>query len=232
MKSVLILLISLVFSSTALAHEILEYKLTVMGADFGTATIYTNGDKVLAGMKANEKWASIYNVDNKIASVVGAGGIPKQTEYTYDVNGKSGHREITFQREKIKVKGKRNRIYKSGKPVHDPITWLMRVRKKLSDGAVGTLSFKVFSGARFYNVSCYPMPIQTITTALGERLTQPYVVKVTRAGGKFKREMTMWFNLDSKTASFEPLKVVGRFKLGTGEANLISIKTKEVKDNN
>lgn len=224
MKSVLILLISLVFSASAHANEKLTYSLKVMGADFGTATVYTGSQKILAGMKANEKWASIYNVDNKIASVTNLRGAPRKTEYTYSVNGKAGHREITFGNQKIRVKkSKGNRVYKSGKSVHDPITWLMRVRTKLSEGAVGELTFDVFSGARFYTVLCYPLPVQTINTALGEKLTQPYLVKVTRKGGGFKREMTMWFNLDSKTASFEPLRAVGKFKLGHAEANLVSI---------
>ena len=230
MKSVVILLISLVFSFDASAYEKLTYNLKVMGADFGTATVYVNGNKVLAGMKSNDKWASVYSVDNKIASVVGAAGTPKRTEYTYNVAGKSGHRDITFERRKIKVDGKRKRTFKTmGKPIHDPITWMMRVRRQLARGVgVGELTFKVFSGAKFYNVSCKPLPQQVVQTALGQKLAQPYVVRVTRlnAWNNYQREMTMWFNLESKTESFEPLKVVGKFKLGQAEANLVTIETK------
>ena len=228
MKKTLVLLVALLLSASATAGERLEYNLQVMGADYGTATMQIDGQKVFATMKANQKWASIYNVDNSIASVLRSSGVPKRTEYAYKVADKEGRRDIFFGARNIRVKGKKVRNHKTSKPTHDPISWMLRVRQKLSEGkGTTTLTFKVFSGARFYNVSCYPLPVQSINTALGEKLTQPYHVKVTRRGGDFKREMTMWFNLESKTNSFEPLRVTGKFKLGSAEANLVSVKTRE-----
>lgn len=236
MRNVLVLILMSLFSSVAVAQEKLEYNLKVLDSDYGTATLYTNGNKLFGEIRANEKWSSIFNVHNTIASELDKQGTPKLTEFSYKFTKSEGRYKISFGNKRIKVSGSKNKdslmrtkaYLKGDKPMHDALSWVGGIRRKLKSGeGVGfPLTFKVFSGSKFYNVSCEPLPQQVLVTGLGEKMTQPYLVKVTRKN-KFKREMTVWFNLDSKTNSFEPLRVQGKFKLGLAEANIISISSRE-----
>ena len=90
-----------------------------MGADYGTATMQIDGQKVFATMKANQKWASIYNVDNSIASVLRSSGVPKRTEYAYKVADKEGRRDIFFG---ARTSGSRARRSGITRPASPPMT--------------------------------------------------------------------------------------------------------------
>ena len=86
-----------------------------------------------------------------------------------------------------------------------------------------TMTFDVFSGAKVYKVHCQPQPVELLYTPLGPKTSKPYFITVTR-GNIYKREMRVWFNT---TKNFEPLKLVGKFKMGNGEANIVSLKSNE-----
>jgi hypothetical protein len=68
-KGKFLLVISLLFgflSSTALAAEKFEYDVKLMGAEFGTATLYINGTDTYGHLQSNEKWSSIhFNTNTK-----------------------------------------------------------------------------------------------------------------------------------------------------------------------
>lgn len=215
----------------AFADEKFEYALKVMGADYGTATLYFDNNRSYGDIKANEKWASVFNVQNKIASEVDTSGFPKKTQFTYRFNESHGMYDIDYGVNRVRIRKERNgaksvRTLTTGKgnQMHDIISWLAEVRRAVSKSPEKPMTFKVFSGARVYNVHCQPQPVELLNTPLGAKTSKPYFVTVTR-GKVYKREMRIWFNT---TKNFEPLRLVGKFKMGLGEANIISLKSNEV----
>lgn len=227
MKKIFIISI-LLLPSLALADEKFEYALKVMGAEYGTASLYFDGKRAYGDIKANEKWSSVFNVQNKIASVVDEQGYPVKTEFTYKFNESEGLFSIDYGKSRVRVlkeKGekKRKRSFVTKVRMHDMVSWLAEVRQAVLDSPDKSLTFQVFSGSKVYKVHCQPQPQELLQTPIGAKTSKPYFVTVTR-GNVYKREMRIWFNT---TKNFEPLRLVGKFKMGHGEANIVSLKSNE-----
>ena len=219
----MLLLPSLVF-----ADEKFEYELKVLGSEYGTASLYFDGNKGYGQIKANQKWASVWNVDNRIASQVDETGYPIKTQFTYNFDKYKGAYDIDHGKSRVRVLKERNGVKKRKSFVikqrmHDMISWLAEVRTAVIENPDKPLSFKVFSGAKVYDVHCQPQPKELLHTPIGAKTAKPYLITVTRPS-IYKREMRVWFNT---TKNFEPLKLVGKFKVGHGEANIVSLKSNE-----
>ena len=91
----------LLLPSLVLANEKLEYELKVLGSEYGYASLYFDGSRAYGEIKANKKWSSVYNISNRIATVVNEGGYPTHTEFTYKFNKSQGHYKIDFENDKI-----------------------------------------------------------------------------------------------------------------------------------
>lgn len=220
----------LLLPSLVLANEKLEYELKVLGSEYGYASLYFDGSRAYGEIKANKKWSSVYNISNRIATVVNEGGYPTHTEFTYKFNKSQGHYKIDFENDQISVskhtKGTtRKRFYKPKVDIHDMISWLAQVRIAVRENPDVPIVFKVFNGAKTYSVNCQPQKIEKLQTPIGEKTTKPYRITVTRSGDStYKREMRVWFNT---TSNFEPLRLVGRFKVGYAEAIITSLKSND-----
>lgn len=218
----------LLLPSLALADEKFEYALKVMGSEYGTASLYFDGKKAYGDIKANKKWSSVFNVQNKIASLVDESGHPVKTEFTYKFNKSEGFFSIDYGKSRVRVLRERNGIKRKRSLVtktrmHDIISWLAEVRQAVVESPDKPLTFQVFSGSKVYKVHCEPQPKELLQTPLGPKTSKPYFVTVTR-GSVYKREMRVWFNT---TKNFEPLRLIGKFKMGHGEANIVSLKSNE-----
>lgn len=220
----------LLLPSLALANEKLEYELKVLGSEYGHASLYFDESKTYGEIKANKKWSSVYNVSNRIATVVNEEGYPTHTEFTYKFNKSQGHYKIDFEGDKISVskhaKGIiRKRLYKPKMNMHDMISWLAQVRIAVRESPDVSVTFEVFSGTKIYNVNCQPQEIEKLQTPIGEKTTKPYRITVTRSGDStYKREMRVWFNT---TSNFEPLRLIGKFRMGHAEAIITSLKSND-----
>jgi hypothetical protein len=220
----------LLLPSLVLANEKLEYELKVLGSEYGHASLYFTDTKAYGEIKANKKWSSVYNVNNQIATMVNEKGYPTHTEFTYKFNKSQGHYKIDFEKERVSVskhtKGiTRKRFYKSKTSTHDMISWLAQVRVAVRENPDVPIAFKVFSGARVYDVKCQPQEIEKLQTPIGEKTAKPYRITVTRTRSSlYKREMRIWFNT---TSNFEPLRLVGKFKVGHAEAIITSLKSND-----
>jgi hypothetical protein len=103
------------------------------------------------------------------------------------------------------------------------ISWLAQVRAAVRENPDVPITFKVFSGTRVYDVKCQPQEIEKLQTPIGEKTAKPYHITVTRTRSSlYKREMRVWFNT---TSNFEPLRLVGKFKVGHAEAIITSLKS-------
>ena len=227
-KGKLLLAISLLFgflSSTALAAEKFEYDIKLMGAEFGSATLYINDTSIYGELQSNEKWSSIHFVNNRIASRTSEDGFPKHTQIEYKYRQKHKKYAINFSEKRIhgarSVKGERTRRISSSpnERMHDIISWMGKVREKVQSNQPEAFSMKVFSGVKSYDMRCQPLETQTIQTPLGQKSAKLYEIVVTRPG-KFKKTFRVWFDATDAT----PLKLVSQFKLGYGEVIINSIK--------
>jgi phospholipid transport system substrate-binding protein len=228
-KGKFLLAISLLFgllSSPSMATEKFEYDVKLMGAEFGSATLYINGADVYGELQSNEKWSSIHFVNNRVASRTSEDGFPKHTQIEYKYKQKHKKYAINFSKNKIhgtqSAKGKATKriSFSPRQPMHDIISWLGKVRENVPSGSTERFSFKVFSGVKRYDVHCEPLDLQTIETPLGPKVAKPYDVVVTRPT-KFKRQFRVWFDT---AAGATPLRLVGKFKIGHGEVIISSVK--------
>jgi hypothetical protein len=227
-KGKFLLVISLLFgflSSTALAAEKFEYDVKLMGAEFGTATLYINGTDTYGHLQSNEKWSSIHFINNRIASQTWQDGYPKHTQIEYKYKKKHKRYAINFSKKRIhgarSVKGKATKriSFTPRERMHDIISWLGVVRAKVLTEDNEPFSLKVFSGVKSYDVQCRPLGIQTVQTPLGQKTAKLYEIVVTRPT-KFKKKLRVWFD----TVNATPLKLIGKFKIGYGEVIINSIK--------
>ena len=229
MKKNRLLLLTLLFgflSTTTFAAERFEYDVKLMGAEFGSATLYINGTDIYGHLQSNEKWSSIHFVNNRIASRTSTEGLPKHTQIEYKYRDKERKYSINF--DKNRIHGQRSTRGKPTKrisfvpkqPMHDIVSWLGKVRENVQVENTKPFSLKVFSGVKGYDVHCQPLDVQTIQTPLGPKVAKPYDILVTRPT-KFKRQIRVWFDTAEGTT---PLKLVGKFKIGYGEVIINSVK--------
>ena len=236
MKTLSVITTSLVLlAATANAEdqgEKLNYKIKVLNSEFARASLYSSGNKVYGEIKTNDKWESVFPVDNKIASLLNESFFPIETELSFCERKKSSLYEISFAKRKIEVTKKSGnketkRVRRAPLQTHDLTSWLFQVRKNVKANPDQLMSFKVFSGNKTYDVNLVPLPTETLVTPLGSKMAKPYKVVVTRPI-RYKREMKMWFDT---SGSFAPLKATGKSKVGWFEVMIESIERRKEKQN-
>lgn len=221
----------LALTCSAYAGEKLDYQLKVMGTEYGTASLYYNGSKAYGDIKSNEKWSSVFNVNNRMASQISKAGYPSRTEYDYEFSDSKGFYNIDYGTSRVRIAKnrngkKRNRTFVPKRRLHDMITWVGAIREAAEKKPGKKIVSYVFSGARVYKVVCRPHKTVNLQTQIGTKRSIPYTVIITRPGN-YKRELKVWFNAEGR---FEPLRLVGKFAAGHAEASIISIK-RELKHN-
>ena len=215
----------LTLASSVFASERLDYQLKVMGTEYGNASLYFTGDKAYGDIKSNEKWSSVFNVNNRMASQLSKSGYPARTEYDYEFNTTKGFYNIDYGTSRVRVARerngkKKNRSFVPKRRLHDMVTWVAAVREAAEKNPNTIVETYVFSGAKVYKVVCHPQKPVDLQTQIGVKRSIPYTVEVTR-GDKYKRELKVWFNAGGH---FEPLRLMGKFKAGYAEAYIVSIK--------
>ena len=221
-------LILLTASADADDHgEKLNYTVHVMKSDFAKATLYSSGDKIYGEIKTNEKWKSIFPMDNKIASRLDSSSFPIETELSFCQRKKLSLYDIKFMEGAIRVVKSKNgretrKTRKTNSKAHDLASWLYYVREIVKKEPDTLASFKVFSGNKTYDVNLVPLPEEILKTPLGEKVAKPYKVVVTRPV-RYKKEMKIWFE---SSGTHTPLRITGKAKLGSFEIMISSIEEK------
>ncbi len=204
--------------------EKLNYTVKVLNAEFAHATLVSKDSKVYGEIKTNEKWSSVFLMDNKIASKLNEQSFPIETELVLCSKRKSSAYDIKFNDKQLNVvKSSGGRETRKSKRLstrtHDLTSWLYHARKELSTAPDTLMSFKLFSGNKTYDVNLVPLPEETISTPIGSKVSKPYTIIVTRPI-RYKKKMKIWFELDE---SFTPLRITGSAKLGKFEIMIDSI---------
>jgi len=234
MKTMSVITTSLVLlAATASAKgqgEKLNYTIKVMNAGFAKASLYSSGNKVYGEIKTNEKWNSVFPMDNKIASLLNDSFFPIETELSFRQRKHSSSYEISFVKNSIEVikrsgNKETKKLRRAALQTHDLTSWLFQVRENVKTDPDKLMSFKVFSGNKTYDVNLVPLPIESLTTPLGDKTAKPYNVVVTRPI-RYRREMKMWFDT---SGSFAPLKAAGKGKVGSFEVMIESIEKRSEK---
>lgn len=221
-------LILLTASADADDHgEKLNYTVRVMKSDFAKATLYSSDDKIYGEIKTNEKWKSIFPMDNKIASRLDSSSFPMETELSFCQRKKLSLYDIKFMEGAIRVVKSKNgrettKTRKTNSKTHDLASWLYYVRGIVKKEPDTLVSFKVFSGNKTYDVNLIPLPQETLKTPLGEKVAKPYKIVVTRPV-RYKKEMKIWFE---SSGVHTPLRITGKAKLGSFEIMINSIEEK------
>lgn len=211
----------LLFSSLASGAEKLEYQIKVLNVDFGNATLYASEERLYGEMKTNDKWGSLYAVDNKMATWLSPEDLPKKTEIVYRKPSKVIKFEFFFTAmNNVKVKfskphkNPKSYVKKTKGEVYDFLTMLAVMRKRVGTDAD---AFSVITGRKIYDVVFTKQKDQSVNTLLGTREATVYDVVVTRPGN-FRQEMRVWFE---KNPDATPLKLAGKTKLGTFDVSIL-----------
>ena len=111
MKTISVITTSLVLlAATAEAGEKLNYSVRVMKSDFAKASLYTSGKKIYGEIKTNEKWGSVFPMDNKIATMLNDEYFPIETELEFCTRRMTSLYEIIFSGNTIRVTKKKNGV--------------------------------------------------------------------------------------------------------------------------
>lgn len=206
--------------SNAVASESLEYSIKIAGINFGTATLFKSKDKFYGELKTNERWGTMYSVDNKMASWVGPNKTPKRTEIDYNVrNRKSKYNFLYNTSGKVSVTRWRPHkkpvtyVTKTRAGVHDFLSMMNVMRAKAGNDVC---SFSIITGKKVYDVNFTKRGEEETVTGVGAKQSIVYDVSITRPGN-FKQDMRVWFGKDNPST---PLKLAGTTKLGNFEVSL------------
>lgn len=213
-------------ASTPLIMEELDYTLSWLGMEVGSAKLQISRDDNninIFSQALSSDWVSkIYRVENTFESILNSEGYPVHHKLKLSQGKHRRDREVFFDVKTGTVKSidkKKNKIhtYKKTKKYYDPLSGFYELRQR--DLVVGTTEvIPIFDKEKFYNAYVEVLRKERIKTDYGYFDTL-VIHPVLKTGGFLvtKADVLIWLT-DDKTKI--PVKVRAKIKVGTVTAYL------------